>query len=66
MQQKVTQKEYKTKHELGGKGEPLGIVQEIKVWPYGRYIHKPEFILENKMHKIFREFKIQLKWTTKS
>ena len=27
---KLVQKEYKTRH--GGKGDPLGIVQEIEIW----------------------------------
>ena len=43
---------------VGGKGDPQGIVQEIKIWPHTPkwYMHKPESILENKMYKILWDF----------
>ena len=31
---KLVQKEYKTRHRLGGKGYALGNVQKIKIWSY--------------------------------
>ena len=42
---KLAQKEYKKRHDwVGGQGDPLGIVQEIKVWPhmYKWYMHNQE------------------------
>ena len=31
----------------------MRIVQEIKIWPcWQKYLHKPEYVLENEMHKI--------------
>ena len=35
---KLPQNEYKTRHNLSGKGDPLGIVQEIKIWLYYQMI----------------------------
>ena len=31
---KLAQKEYKIRHDWVGKDDPLGIVQEIRIWPY--------------------------------
>ena len=36
---KLTQKEYKTIHKLGGQGDPLEIVQETEVWPYKQMVY---------------------------
>ena len=34
--------------QLGGRGDPLGIVQEIEIWSFRKwYMQKPESILEN-------------------
>ena len=52
---KLSQKEYKTRYDWVGKGDPLGIVQVIKIWPY---YHKLESVLENETHKILWDFKI--------
>ena len=41
------------KKRLGGKGDPLGIVQETGI------MHKSESILKNEIHKIPRGFEIQ-------
>ena len=50
---KVTQE----KTRLGGKGYPLGNVQENKFpHPNSGYIHKPEFVLENETQKILWDF----------
>ena len=34
-------------------GNPLGIVRDIRIWPYNQ-MHKPESVLENEMHKLYR------------
>ena len=31
---KLGQKEYKTRHDWVGEGDPLGIMQKIKIWPF--------------------------------
>ena len=36
---KLAQKEYKTRHNLSGKGDPLWIVQKIKIWSYYQMIY---------------------------
>ena len=44
---------------LGGKGDPLGIVQEIKIDHITKwYMHKPESVLKNEIHKILWDFEI--------
>ena len=49
-------------HEIG---DPLGIVQEIKIWPcWQMNMHKPEPVLENEVQKILWHFEIQMDhWT---
>ena len=44
---------------LGQKGDPLGIVQEIKIWP--NYLMAPAQTRseENKTHKILGDFEIK-------
>ena len=50
---------------LGEKSDRLGIIQEIKTWPCYQviYIHQPESVLENEMHKIHRNSQIQLNYS---
>ena len=36
---KMAHKEYKTSLKLGGKGDPLGIAQEIKIWPCKQVVY---------------------------
>ena len=37
---------------MGGKDDPLGTVQKLKVdQPDKWYVHKPEFVWENELHK---------------
>ena len=36
---KLTQREYKTRHDSGGEGDSLGIVQEIEIWPYYEMVY---------------------------
>ena len=45
---------------LDGKGDSLGIVQEIEIRPDKWFMHKPGSVQENVMHKIFWEFEIQM------
>ena len=35
---KRAQKEYKTRHD-SGEGDPLGIVQEVYIWPYEQMVY---------------------------
>ena len=57
---KPPQNEVKDLVRLNGKGDPLGIVTEIKFDPNTKlYIHKPESIQERKTHKILWNFEIQ-------
>ena len=37
--QQLVLKEYKTRHDLVGEGDPLGTVQEIEIWPYEYVVH---------------------------
>ena len=48
------------KRRQSGKGDPLGIVQEIKIWPYYRMVcAKPESIQKDRAHKILWDFEIE-------
>ena len=59
MQQIYTER-IKDKTQLDGQGDPLGIMQEIEIWPNKKwYIHNPESVQENETHKHFWDFKIQ-------
>ena len=51
----------RTKDEarLGEIGDPLGIVQEIEIWPYKWFMYKPESVLMNETHEILWDFEIQ-------
>ena len=50
----------KNKKRLCGKGDPQGIMQEIKIDHTTKcYLLKPEFVLENETHKILWDFEIQ-------
>ena len=42
----------------GRDGDPLRIVQEIKIWPFHQ-MHKPECVPENETHKILCDFELQ-------
>ena len=41
---KLVQMVYKTRHILGEEGDPLGIVQEIKIWPWYQMVHAQSII----------------------
>ena len=57
---KLAQKEYKTRHDWVGEGDPLGIVEEIEIYHSAKWCaHNPESILENETLKFFRDFEIQ-------
>ena len=45
---------------LGEKGDPLGIMQEVKILPFLQMLcmHKPESVTENETHKILWDFDI--------
>ena len=44
---------------MGGQGDPLEIVQEIKICSYNKwYMHKLESILEDEAHKILWDFEV--------
>ena len=49
----LVQKEYKTRNYWAEKGDPLGILQEIKIWPY-RQMQKSNSVLEYETHEIVR------------
>ena len=46
------------KTRLGGKGDPLGIVQEIKICLHYQ-MYKAESVQKNAMHKILYDFEIK-------
>ena len=59
--QQTCAKGVKDKARLGGKGDLLGIVQEIETWPYYQMgCAQTRIILENSSHKILWDFKIQM------
>ena len=37
--QQVRKKKYKTRHDLGEQGDPLGIVREIEICPYDYMVY---------------------------
>ena len=43
---------------IGWEGDPLGIVQKIKIWPFYQ-MQKPESVLANETHEILNDFEIQ-------
>ena len=46
---------------MGLGSDPLGIEQEIEVWPMDKqYMHNPESFLDNEMHKVLRDLVIQI------
>ena len=44
---------------LSGEGDPLGTVQDIKLWPFNQICSKPESVLKNDAHKLLRVFEMQ-------
>ena len=56
---KLTQKEYKTRHNCVGEDDSLGIVQKIKIWPYYQMvyaqtrIHPKEWDAYNSLRSFF-------------
>ena len=52
---KFAQKEYKTRHDWVGKLCKKFKFDQTNKW----YMHKPESVLENEMHKLHWDFKIQ-------
>ena len=45
---------------MSGKGDPLGIVQESEIYHTTKlYMHKPDYVPENKTHKILWDSEIQ-------
>ena len=45
---------------MGWQGDPQGIVQEVQIDHMNKlYMHNPEFVLENEMHKLLWDFEIQ-------
>ena len=53
-------KKVQDKTQLGGKADPLWIMQEIKFRPYYQMVNSPESVLENETHKILWDFEIQV------
>ena len=57
---KIAQKEYKTWHDWMGKGIHRKFCEELKFDDTTKwYMYKLESILDNEMHKIVWDFKIQ-------
>ena len=57
---KLAQKEYMTRYDLMGKVIPWELCEKFKFDRKNKwYIHNPESILENEMHKILWDFEIQ-------
>ena len=57
---KLEQKEYKTRHDWMGKIILWELCKTLKIDHTNKwYMHKPESILENEMHKIHWGFEIQ-------
>ena len=58
---KLSQEEYKTRHDWVGKVIHWELCKRLKFdHPDKFYIRKPEFVLENAMHKILWDFAIQM------
>ena len=53
----ISTEEYKTR--LEGQSDPLGDVQEIKIWPCKWYMHNPAAVLENDSNKLLWDFDLQ-------
>ena len=57
---KLELKEYKTKHNWGGKVIHSELLQKLKCYHTNKwYMHNPESVLENEMHKLLWDFEIQ-------
>ena len=57
---KLAQKEYKTRHDWVGKGIHRELCKKLKFDHTNKwYMHDPESVLENEIHKLFWDFKIQ-------
>ena len=57
---KLVQKEYKTRHDWGGKVIHWELCKKMKFdHPRKWYMYKPESILKNEAHKIIWDFEIQ-------
>ena len=57
---KLTQKEYKIRHGRVGKLISWELGKRLKFYHTAKwYLHKPESILENEIHKILWDAKIQ-------
>ena len=50
--QQTSAKRLQNKAQLGGKGDLLGILQEIEIGPYYQMVYT-QSISDNEMHKIF-------------
>ena len=60
---KLAQKEYKTRNDWMGKVINLELCKKFKFDYMNKwYIHKPESILENEMHKLFGDVAIQTEY----
>ena len=56
---KLAQREYKTRHDLVGKVIHKELCKKFKFEHTNKlYMHNPEAVLENEMHKIFWDFEI--------
>ena len=58
---KLAQKEYKTRYDWVGKVIKWELCKELKFDHTNKwYMHNPESILENEMHKLLWDFEIHL------
>ena len=56
---KLAQSEYKNRHNSIGKGDPRGIVQEIKLWPSYQMVYAQTGICPKKIRPL-KFFTIQM------
>ena len=56
IKKKIVRRRIRDKVKLGRKGDPLKIVQEVKIWAW---LHKQESLIENETNKILRDFEIK-------
>ena len=62
---KLTQKEYKTRHDWVGKVIQLELCKKFEFDHWNKlFMHNPESVLENETQKIFRDFEIQMYYLT--
>ena len=58
---RLARKEYKVKHDWKGNVILLELCKKLKYDHYTKcYMHKPESVLENEMHKILSDLEIQI------